>query len=215
MTTKPVKLVCFDLGGVLVRICRSWAEGCYHAGVDVRHDDHTIRPLLPRWGELVRAHQTGHITCREYFTSVGELVNGLYSPREIELIHNAWILGEYADLHDLIDILHEQAIETAALSNTNASHWKQLKTFDVINRLHHHLPSHRLGLHKPDAAIFHVAEQQVNHRGPEMLFFDDTQENVRAARKVGWRAEHINPFMETAPQIRDSLARHGITLDSR
>ena len=35
----PIRLVCFDLGGVLVKICRSWSDGCRAAGLDVRIDD--------------------------------------------------------------------------------------------------------------------------------------------------------------------------------
>ena len=40
-------LISFDLGGVLVRICRNWQEGCLAAGVEIRTfeetDDHVAR----------------------------------------------------------------------------------------------------------------------------------------------------------------------------
>ena len=40
-------MICFDLGGVLVRICRSWPEGCREAGIPNRaHQpgpDHDVR----------------------------------------------------------------------------------------------------------------------------------------------------------------------------
>lgn len=48
--------------------------------------------------------------------------------------------------------------------------------------------------------------------GPsEILFFDDTEENVAAARRRGWQAErvaasHLDPVM----QIRQQLCRRGI-----
>ena len=32
----PPSLVCFDLGGVVIRICRSWEEGCAAAGLPLR-----------------------------------------------------------------------------------------------------------------------------------------------------------------------------------
>ena len=35
-------VICFDLGGVLVRICRDWNEGCAAAGIDPR--THQPRP---------------------------------------------------------------------------------------------------------------------------------------------------------------------------
>ncbi len=36
MLEKRIRLVCFDLGGVVIRICRTWAEGCAAAGLEVR-----------------------------------------------------------------------------------------------------------------------------------------------------------------------------------
>ena len=47
--TTPISLVCFDLGGVVVRICRSWAEGCAEAGLDVRGD---VEEALTRFADL-------------------------------------------------------------------------------------------------------------------------------------------------------------------
>ena len=31
---QPMKVICFDFGGVLVRISRSWEEACDKAGID-------------------------------------------------------------------------------------------------------------------------------------------------------------------------------------
>ena len=44
-------IVCFDIGGVLVRICRTWEEGCIAADVPLRpfeeKPDHVLIDLLP------------------------------------------------------------------------------------------------------------------------------------------------------------------------
>ena len=56
---KTERTVCFDLGGVIVRICRSWEEGCHRAGVSLRdhdrfmHDNH----------RAARAHHTDQHQC--------------------------------------------------------------------------------------------------------------------------------------------------------
>ncbi len=45
-----------------------------------------------------------------------------------------------------------------------------------------------------------------------MLFFDDAEENVRAARAVGWRAERIDPAGDTARQMTGALAEHDVAV---
>ncbi len=44
----------------------------------------------------------------------------------------------------------------------------------------------------------------------EILFGDDTEENVIAARVVGWRATRVDPAGVPAQQIIDALAKHGV-----
>ena len=71
------------------------------------------------------------------------------------------------------------------------------------------------GLAKPDPAIYKAFEAATQHRGLAILFFDDLPENVRAARSVGWRAERIDPYNETVPQLRRWLRHYGVLTQSR
>ena len=59
--------MCFDLGGVLVRICRSWDERCQAAGLDVRGAFASDPSGGNRREDLSRLHQTGRIGCAEFF----------------------------------------------------------------------------------------------------------------------------------------------------
>jgi len=36
VTTSGIRMVCFDLGGVLIKHCRTWREGCAAAGLRLR-----------------------------------------------------------------------------------------------------------------------------------------------------------------------------------
>ena len=43
------------------------------------------------------------------------------------------------------------------------------------------------------------------------VFFDDVEENVKAAMRRGWRAEWIDPELnDPMRQIREGLRRHGV-----
>ncbi len=45
-----------------------------------------------------------------------------------------------------------------------------------------------------------------------MLLFDETEENVQAAQAVGWSAERIDPAGDTARQMTEALAAHGVAV---
>ena len=202
--SSPIRLVCFDLGGVVIRICRSWNEACAAAGMPVR--DPT---LWQRTGEarrqLFEEFQTGRIDGMTFAARASEQVAGLYSPAEILGVHNAWLLEEYPNIGDLIDRVHEAGLDTAALSNTNHEHLEWMARLPAVTRLHHLLASHQLGLHKPDPMIYRRLEEQLGYRAQEIIFFDDTPENVIAADGVGWRAHLIDPEADTAQQIAEIL----------
>jgi putative hydrolase of the HAD superfamily len=50
--------------------------------------------------------------------------------------------------------------------------------------------STELGAAKPDAAFYLKVTQALNLPPDEILFWDDSEQNVAAARAVGWQAEH-------------------------
>lgn len=217
MAGSEVQLVCFDWGGVLLRHCRSWAEGCASAGLEVRGDsDSPARAALRR--PLAQEYQVGAIGTREFFDRLHASLDALYTRDELERLHDAWLLGEYAGVHGLVrELAGVRGLETALLSNTNEGHWRRhIATthrpadYPTPGLLKHRHASHLLGLAKPGVEIFRAFEDATGYRGGRVLFFDDLEENVAAARSIGWRAVVIDHTQETVPQIRAGLAAHGI-----
>ncbi len=66
--------------------------------------------------------------------------------------------------------------------------------------------SGRIGLIKPDPAIFREAEKRFNLVPQETLFLDDVATIIAAARGCGWHAEQI----VDANSVGRALALHGI-----
>lgn len=209
MTVNGIKLVCFDLGGVVIRICRSWAEGCAAAGISLRDDPERAR-TEPFRREIIHRYQTGRIEGDEFARRISDLLDGLYSPHEVMTVHQAWMIDEYAGVAAIVEALHRAGIMTACLSNTNHEHWIEAIRYPAVARLRHHFVSHLLGLHKPEPEIYHALQRQLGLDAAEILFFDDMPENVEGARTVGWRAERIDPTACTATQIAAHLRNHGI-----
>ena len=62
MPHKTIRLVCFDLGGVIIRICRTWLEACRRAGLPVRDGiEGVLQREIETRRELNVLHQTGRL----------------------------------------------------------------------------------------------------------------------------------------------------------
>lgn len=214
----PIRVVCFDLGGVLVRICRSWEEACARAGIDVREvsDSWTGEGLAQRH-EAVRLYQSGRLDCRAYFMQMAQATGELYDASEIERIHTAWTGDDYPGVSELVDLIRRSgSVRTACLSNTNPAHWRILngeiagRGSPAVALLETHLVSHEMGDVKPDEAIYASAEGELGVDPEAILFFDDTPENVEAARARRWRAHLIDHAGDTARQMLSLLRREGV-----
>lgn len=213
-----VRLVCFDWGGVILRICGSWTEACAAAGLPVRPGSEAPELAIAR-RDLAQRYQVGQLTCDEFFTSASEACRGLYTSDEIRAVHDAWLLHEYPGIPDLLERLTRRpGIETALLSNTNHRHWSRHlprsrgvpADFPAIGMLTHRHASHLLKLAKPDPGIYEALERATGYSPAEILFFDDLPDNIAAARARGWQAEQIDPKGDTAAQIAAQLRAYNI-----
>ena len=210
-----IKVVCFDLGGVVVRICNGWEQGCAAAGLDVREGKITPDSIDAK-SKLVYDLTTGAIDGEAFFAALTEGVNGLYSHEEFERVHRAWILGEYEGVAPIIGALRDHPeCAVACLSNTNNVHWDQMlgpggDPYPAVLALEHKHASHLLRCAKPDESIYRAFEHEMNASGSEILFFDDKQENIDTAQSIGWSAVRIDPTIETAPQISSALTAHRV-----
>ena len=213
-----IRLVCFDWGGVIVRICRSWAQGCEAAGLPVR--DGSAEPAhVERRGHIVRRFQNGLLSSEAFIRELARSTLGLYTTAEVRAIHNAWLLEEYAGVGGIVRELNEtEGLATALLSNTNEMHFARQHPgddgrpadFPTASRLDHHFASHLLGVSKPSPEIYHAVERATGRSPGEILFFDDTEDNITAARRLGWRAELIDHTGDVASQLRRCLGAHGV-----
>jgi len=207
-----IRVICFDLGGVLIRLRKNWVDVCRAAGFDIRGDAASDRAEDAR-SQTMAPYVLGRISHEEWADKTSRAMGGLYSPDELTRIHDAWVLEEYAGVGDLIDELHARGVATACLSNTNHAHWtrcQRANEYPSIARLGSHHASHLLGCGKPDEAMYRAFERATRTDGASVLFFDDLAVNVDAARAFGWSAERIDPSTETVAQMRRHLAGYGV-----
>src|SRR5207249_8903447 len=130
-----------------------------------------------------------------YFARMGDCDIGI-TLDELKSAFDAWLQGAYPGAVELIDELKCSGVLTACLSNTNARHWRQVmeeipQYADIMRRLDLRFASQEIGYAKPEPQVYLHAQQRMNVRPQEILFFDDRLENVEGARGVGWNSEQI------------------------
>ena len=210
-------LVVFDIGGVLVRICRSWKEACI-AAREPFHDMAATPEAMVARKKIVRQYEVGKLTCDEFCDKIVEASGGVYSSDQFRRIHDAFLLREYPGVAVLIEAIQLAGVDTAILSNTNASHWERLAPpverpsleFPTPRRTGHLFASHLLHMGKPQAEVYRFVATRLNVAPGSILFFDDAEENVAAARAEGWRAEQIDASGDPAAQMYAHCRAHGV-----
>jgi putative hydrolase of the HAD superfamily len=94
--------------------------------------------------------------------------------------------------HKMIDwaaALQSAGIKTGVLSNMgDAMEAGIVARFPWMAEFDHKTFSHRLGMAKPDAAIYRHAAEGLGVATEEILFIDDREENLIAARAAGMHA---------------------------
>ena len=194
-----MKVVCFDLGGVLVRITLNVAEAGHRAGVLALPD--------VSFGEMdcLLDYQSGRMGTEEYVSVLAQALGKTLE--EAAAVHNHVLIEPYPGTLELIQELN-RGLKTACLSNTNDLHWREMlgsDRFPNVRELQLPVASHVLGLEKPHAEIFEAFEKLSEARGQDIVFFDASVANVQAATAFGWVAHWIDPTSNTAAQMREFL----------
>jgi len=202
-----IRAIVFDIGGVMIRLAYGWQNACRAGNIEFRDFDPT--PEYQAGLEALEMdYGRGLIDPGAYFARLHGLMGGRYTLGELQAIHAAVIQGEFSGIYEIVRGLKSAGLFTACLSNTCASHWTALtnpELYPAIALLDARHASHLFGLMKPDPAIFRRFEAETGFRPAEILYFDDGEQNVLAARDRGWTAAHITRPDNAVPEIREAL----------
>jgi putative hydrolase of the HAD superfamily len=200
-----IRAVLVDVDGVLVT--GRPADGL-HWSHDLERDLGITPELLqrrffaPHWTDIV----TGRVGLRETLAPVLAEIAPAVS---IEALLEYWFAHD-ARLEE--PLLQEMAtLRRDGLTVALASNQEHLRARHLSERLglaghvDHFYYSAAIGARKPDSAFYRHIEQALGEPPETLLLIDDTLENIRAARQVGWRAVHW-----TAPRrLSDIVAEAG------
>lgn len=102
----------------------------------------------------------------------------------------------------LLRALRRRGVPVFALSNWGDAHFDiAARHFDFFADFDRAFVSGKLGLIKPDPAIYAVVERETGIAPGALLFVDDRAENVAAAAARGWRAHQFEGWQGWARRL--------------
>lgn len=204
-----IRNLLFDLGGVVVDICR---QHCVDA-----FDRLGLPDADSYFGEYA---QTGiFMAIEDGSATVGEFHEALrrafpdpssISDEDIDSAFQKFIIGiPERRLRALLELRKRYRIYL--LSNTNPIMWEGVLADEFAKLLPMRREDYFDGMvasfeaksAKPDAKIFRYTARTLGIRPEETLFFDDSQANVDAARALGFNAVLVRPGEDFADVLAD------------
>ena len=187
--SNSVDALLFDLGGVVIeidfdRVFSHWALS----------SDQSLEIIKSRFAfdSNYERHERGEIDASEYFASLRKSMGINITDEEFAAGWNSLYVGETPGVSTLLSKVGEK-LSIYAFTNSNFTHqlvWsKQFK--QVLSLFREVFVSSEIGKRKPEPAAFHAISFELGVKLENILFFDDSLENIVGAEKVGMQTVHV------------------------
>lgn len=200
-----IRAVVFDVGGVLEHAVDTNLEGRWEQRLGLAQGEFFAR--LRRSG-LGRDADLGRIAEAAFGAAIGRLY-GLDPPTTGELLAELWdwYVGELnTELADYFRRLRPR-YRTAILSNGAAGGAREEQArYGLADMADLLVYSFEEGIEKPDHRIYQRTCQRLGVRPDEVVFLDDLEANVIAAREVGMHAVHFQDTTQAIAEVDALLA---------
>lgn len=201
---KGIRHIIFDLGVVLLNLDYSRTEQTFR-DIGITNISDMFSQL--RQSSLFDDFETGRIPRADFVKALQEASTVPVTGEDIVRAWNAMLLDFPLRRLQLLQQLRLH-YDLFLLSNTNELHEE---AFNLILSQAHGVSigmlfdkvylSHRVGLRKPDTAIFRMLLEENGLRADQTLFIDDLLPNVEAAQALGIQTIHLDKGMTIEDHI--------------
>ena len=199
MSTSEIKAILFDLGNVLIkidfsRVISEWVRFSGKDDIQISSDS-----IL---GSENEKYERGEISTQQFVSSLKrELKLNISDEKFLQGWNNVFV-GETPGIRNVIDRVFSK-YPLFVFSNTSISYsnvWSSqyselLKYFDKI------FTSYELGMRKPEKESFFKVCSDIGVTPENILFFDDTMENVVAAQEMGMSSVQVNSINDISNHL--------------
>jgi putative hydrolase of the HAD superfamily len=182
----PITTIALDLSGVMFTKPADWRPFAY-AAAELGVSEELLRRVL--WhGPDVEAANVGALTAEQYAARAAARV-GVSAERMLHVIDQIWNSELNAELHRGVAAL-KPAVRVIACTNNWSFLGQQLAKHPIDGFFDDVINSADVGACKPDARIYGVLLERAGCAAEQVVFVDDTPENVEAANALGIRGIH-------------------------
>ena len=136
----------------------------------------------------------------------------LWAP-EIRMWYDRWIDLASPRINGSIALLRAlrgKAVPVFALTNFGSYSYEEARTkLEFLNEFDREYVSGRMGVVKPDPAIYALTAERLGVPGSEIVFLDDFEANCLAAREAGWTAVRFADTAQTIAELDAVLGARG------
>ncbi len=205
-----IKNILFDLGNVIVDFDIRQTKAKFRELVNTKEE---MPKLINKTLEVFEKFERGAISEKNL---VEELQSATSRPITTQLIRDTWnamMIGLPFHRLQMLEQLKEK-YRLFVLSNTSEMHMTWLKGFlhdsygisdyesQYFEQVYY---SYKIGMRKPDQAIFEFVLQDATIRAEETLFIDDQEKNIASALKLGFQTILHDPQKEVVAVLRSHL----------
>ena len=186
VAVQNIKQIVFDVGGVLVEL----TGGARLIELTANRYQNEAE-LHEAWicSPAVQLFERGQCNADAFAAAIVSELALPISKQQFIQEFTSWANGLLPGAKDLLEQL-KQSYPIACLSNTNVIHWPHQKDSEYLNRIFDQMfLSYEMGMVKPHTEIYHAMIEHLDVAPENILFLDDNQINVDAARTAGLHAE--------------------------
>lgn len=192
-----IKAVVFDFGNVIININ---LEHTFQAFAELTFKTSARVKSLFAEAEIFQKYESGFYSDDEFRDVIRQTLSYPLNDQEIDTAWNALLLDVPRERLEYLENLRFR-YSIYLLSNTNAIHIERCLQYfrtahnvqDFRKLFHYVFLSYEMGLWKPDYKIYQKVLDETGFKPGEILFLDDNQDNIDAAKDMGINCIKINP----------------------
>lgn len=206
--TTKIDAIVFDLGGVILDLHLDRTYQAFAGLGEMSLDE--VKQLA--YQDFFKQYEVGEM---DDPTFRAHLRDELEFKGPEDILDEAWnaMLGPIAK--SKFKLLNKLATKFRLylMSNTNAIHMKRILRiadhfspekgfYDYFDKV---FLSNEVGHRKPNAAFYEHLMEDVSLVAEKTLFIDDLEENIEAARQLGWNGHHLKANESIEALLKDSI----------
>ena len=198
-----IKCVLFDIGGVLVDWHMSWITSEISNRFQI--DEKLISDGFTKY---LQELDSGKIQEKTFWDKIANDVNSTSLKENTESLWDTYFRKNAKLNHDVINLAKriKGCYTVGIISNIEEITHNVVDDWNVLDDFEHKFMSYQIGFSKPDLRIYHHVIKNLPFEPNQMIFIDDKESNVSAAKQTGINAIHFTDFSN----LEESLVRHGL-----